>query len=74
MANDPITGGLTLAEKLFSFFTGEKWDEIRKRREGDRLEAACNEALHAWKQNPTNSAWKAYKDAEQKLVAHSNRP
>jgi hypothetical protein len=74
MANDPITGGLTLAEKLFSFFTGEKWDEIRKRREGDRLEAACNETLHIWRQDPTQDNWKAYKNAVQKLDAHSNRP
>lgn len=73
MAGDPITGGFTLAEKIFSFFTGEKFDEMRKRREGDKLEAAANAALHAWKLDPTQEKWRRYKDAEQALVSFANR-
>jgi hypothetical protein len=45
MAGDPITAGLTLAEKLFSFFTGAKWDEIRKRKRLEAKRAECHAAL-----------------------------
>lgn len=72
MASDPVTAGLSLADKLFSFFTGEKWDAIRKRREGERLRKDCDEALASWNLLHSPENWKAYKDAEQKLVAWSN--
>jgi len=45
MAGDPVTAGLTLAEKVFSFFTGDKWDEIRKRKRLEGKRAECRAAL-----------------------------
>jgi hypothetical protein len=45
MANDPITGGLTLAEKVFSFFTGQKFSETMKRKQLREKNEECRRAL-----------------------------
>lgn len=72
MAIEPVGAGISLADKIFSFFTGEKWDEIRKRREGERLKADCKDCLEVWANLQTPAAWKALKDAEKKLSDWSN--
>lgn len=68
MAEDPITAGLTLADKVFSFFTGEKWDEIRKRRAGEALKLASDSAFNAWMANKSAQNWGAYEEAERQLA------
>jgi len=68
MAADPITAGLSLADKVFSFFTGEKWDEIRKRRAGEALKLASDDAFNAWLANKSAQNWGAYEAAERKLA------
>jgi hypothetical protein len=74
VAEDPITGGLTLAEKLFTFFTGEKFTEGMKDRAGKMLQHAADEALDRWKADPTEANWHAYKKSEQVLATWSNSP
>jgi hypothetical protein len=69
MPEDPLTAGLSFAEKVFSFFTGEKWDEIRKRREGDALKLASDTSYDTWLANKTSENWRRYEDAERKLAA-----
>lgn len=45
MAGDPVTAGLTLAEKVFSFFTGAKFSETMKRRKLREKNEECKKAL-----------------------------
>lgn len=68
MAADPVTAGLSLADKVFSFFTGEKWDEIRKRRAGEALKLASDTAFSTWMAGKTDENWRAYEEAERKLA------
>lgn len=68
MAGDPVTAGLTFADKVFSFFTGEKWDEIRNRRQGQSLKAVSDRCFDSWMANKTEENWRLYEEAERKLA------
>ena len=64
-----------LVDTVFSWFTSEQgFAEVKKKREGRRLEEAADAAFKQWIEVPSADNWKRYEEARDALKRHSTTP